>query len=73
VFHLFDPSQALQVDLLQPAGEARERPDLGVDRRPRQVLEQVVVGMDAVERRIGGPCLVEVGEVVVDEMIQRFR
>jgi ATP-dependent protease HslVU (ClpYQ) ATPase subunit len=45
---------------------------LGFDRRAAQILKQVVVRVNAVERRIGGMRLVQVAEKVVDEMRQRF-
>ena len=49
-----------------------ELADLRVDRRPAEVLEQVVVQVDAVERRVGGMDLVQVREVFVHEVRQGF-
>ena len=46
--------------------------DLRVDRRPAQILEQVVVKVNAVERRVGRMRLVQPREVLVDEMRQGF-
>ena len=46
--------------------------DLRVDRRTAQVLEQVVVQMDAVEGGVGGVDLVQIREVFVDEVRQGF-
>ena len=42
-------ARGARVDLVEPAAEAREGPDVGVDGRPAQILEQVVVEMDAVQ------------------------
>ncbi len=49
-----------------------ERPDLRVDRRPTQVLQQIVMKVDAVECRVGGMHLVQPREVLVDEVGQGF-
>ena len=45
---------------------------LGLDRRTAEILEQVVVGVDAVERGVRRVHLVEIPEQVVDEMRKRF-
>ena len=37
------PGRATRIDLVQAAAESGQRADVGVDRRPAQVLEQVVV------------------------------
>ena len=47
-------------------------PDLLVDRRTTEVLEQVVMKVDAVECRVGGMDLMEPREVLVDEVRQGF-
>ena len=39
---------------------------------PAEVLEQIVVRVDAVERRVRRMRLVEVAEQIVDEMRKRF-
>ena len=44
-----------------------------VDRLPAQILEQVVVEVDAVERRVGGMDFVEIRQVLVDEVRQGVR
>jgi hypothetical protein len=44
-----------------------------VNRSPAQVLEEVVVEMNAVERRLGWTYLVQIGEVVVDKMRKGLR
>jgi hypothetical protein len=41
-----------RVDLIEAAAEPRERADVSIDARPAQVLEQVVVNVDAVEARL---------------------
>ena len=50
-----------------------ERADVGVDSRPAQVLEQVVMEVDAVQARLAGQYLVQIGEVVVDEVRKWLR
>ena len=57
-----------RVDGGEPAREAAEVTHLRVNRGPAQVLEQVVVEMNAVERRVGGMGLVQPREILVDEM-----
>jgi hypothetical protein len=52
VFRLFDRRQVRRVDLIEAAAEPRERADVSVDARPAQILEQVVVNVDAVEARL---------------------
>ena len=47
----FGVGQARRIDGRQPAREAAEVADLRVDRLTAQVLEQVVVQVDAVEGR----------------------
>ena len=59
-------------DLVQPPGEPGQRAGLRFEPAPAQVLEQVVVRVDAIECRRGRVDLVEVPQVVVDEMMQRF-
>ena len=68
----FDVGQPRRVDRRQAAGEAAERTDLRVNRRPTEVLEQVVVHVDAVERGRRGVDLVEVREVLVNEVGKGF-
>ena len=53
MFDLFDGRQRAWVDLMQTPTESGQRPDVGVDRRPAQVFEQVVVQVDAVEASPG--------------------
>ena len=44
----------------------------GIDRLAAEVLEQGVVQVDPVERRVGGMNLVKVREVFVNEMRKGF-
>ena len=52
--------------------EPAERPDLGVNRRSTEVLEHVVVHVDAVEGGRRGVDLVEVRQVLVNEVRKGF-
>ena len=67
-----DVGQPRRIDRREPAREAAEVADLCVNRRPAQILEQVVVQVNAVERRVGRMGLVQPREVLVDEMRQGF-
>ena len=67
-----DLGQARRVDRGQPARERAEIADLRVNRRPAEILEQVVVQVNAVERRVGWVRFVEPREVLVDEVRQGF-
>jgi hypothetical protein len=58
---------------MEAPGEPGECPNMGIDARPAQILEQVVVKMDSVQTRLAGQHLIEVGEIVVDEMRKRLR
>ncbi len=60
--------QARGIDGRQPPREAAERADLLVDGGAAEILEEVIVEMDAVERRIGGVNLVQPRQILVDEM-----
>ncbi len=67
-----DIGQPRGVDGGQPPGEPAERADLRVNRGPAEVLEQVVVHVDAVEGGRRGVDLVEVRQVLVDEVRKGF-
>ena len=60
------------IDRREPAREAAEIAHLGVNRGPAQIVEQVVVKVDAVECRVGGVGLVQPREILIDEMRQGF-
>ena len=62
-----------RIDLMEPPAEAGQRADVRLDGRAAQVLEQVVVEVDAVEARLAGEDLIEIGEVIVDEMRKWLR
>ena len=64
--------QPRRIDRREPAREAAQVADLRVNRRPAQVLEQVVVKVNTVEGRVGRVGLVQPREVLVDEMRQGF-
>ncbi len=70
---LFGRRQVRGVDLVEAAAEPGERADVRVDGGPAQVLEEVVVEVDAVQARLTGADLVQIGEVVVDEMRKWLR
>ena len=67
-----DVGQPRRVDRGQPPGKPAERPDLRVNGRPAEVLEQVVVDVNAVEGGRRGVDLVEVRQVFVDEVGKGF-
>ncbi len=56
----------------ETAREAAEVANLRVDRLTAQVLEQVIVQVHAVERRVGRMDFVEIRQVFVNEMRQGF-
>ena len=58
---------------MESSSEAGQRPDVGLDARPAQVFQQVVVQMAAVQGGLGRKGLVQVGEVIVDKMRERLR
>ena len=68
----FDIGQARGIDGRKPAGKAAERPDLRVDSRPAEVLEEIVVDVNAVEGRRRGVDLVEIRQVFVNEVRKGF-
>ena len=67
---LFDRAEPVDRDGLEPARKAREGPAVGVERRTAQVVEQVVVDVVAIQRRARRVRFVEIGEIVVDEMLE---
>jgi hypothetical protein len=72
VLDAFDRRQTLGVDVSQPAQIAGKRVDLAFNSRAIEILEQIVVGVDAIERREGRVGFVEVPEEIVDEMGKRL-
>ena len=68
----FDVGQPRRVDGGETPGEGAELANLCVDRRTAEILEQVVMQVDTVERRIGWMDLVQVREVFVHEVRQGF-
>ena len=67
-----DVGQPRRIDRREPSRESAERADLRVNRRPAEILEQVVVKVNAVERRVGRMGLMQPREVLVDEVRQGF-
>ena len=67
-----DVRQLVQPDFLQPAEIAGQRARFSFDSLLAEVLQQVVVRVDPVERRVRRMRLVQVPEEVVDEMGQRL-
>ena len=64
--------QPCRVDGGQTTSQPAEVPDLRVDRLPPEILEQVVVQVHAVKRRVGGMRLVEIRQIFVNEMRKGF-
>ena len=72
VLEPLDRGQPPRVDFVETAKIAGERARVGLDALMAEILEQVVVAVDAVERCKRRMRLVEIAEQVVDEMIKRF-
>ena len=69
---MFDPldlGEAVNRDLVQAPGEPGKGASLRLERGAAQVLEQVVVRVNPVERSARRLDLVEVPKVIVDEMM----
>ena len=60
------------IDRRQAPGEAAQIAHLPLDALAAQILEQVVVEVDTVERRVGRMDFVEIRQVFVDEVRQWF-
>jgi hypothetical protein len=58
---------------VKPPAESREGVNVRVDAGPAQILEQVVMQVDAVQACLGRKDLVQIGEVIVDEMRKWLR
>ncbi len=67
-FEPLDVGQPGGVDGGEPPGKPAERADLRVNRGPAEILEQIVVHVNAVEGGRRGVDLVEVRQVLVDEV-----
>ena len=72
VFEPFGGGQPGRVDLVQTAQVAGQGASLGVDRVTAEVLEQIVVDVNAVECGVRRMCLVQVPEQIVDEVGKWF-
>ena len=53
--------------------EKTQRADVGIDAGAAQILEKVVVQVDAVQAGLAGIDLLKISEIVVDEMRKGFR
>ena len=53
---------------METTAKARQRTQMRVYGRPTQVLEEVVVEMDAIQTGLSREDLLEIGEIVVYEM-----
>ena len=73
VFGLFERREVRRVDLIEAAAEPRQGADVPVDGGPAQILEQVVMEVDAVEARLAGENLLQIREVIVDKVRERLR
>jgi hypothetical protein len=73
LFERLDLGQSLFVDFLEAAEVSGERANVVVDALATEIFEQVVVGMNAVERRVCWMRFVKVPEEIVHEMRKRFR
>ncbi len=72
VLEPFDAGETVRVDVAEPPQVAGERARLGFNRGPAEILQQIVVGVYAIQGRVGGVGLVQVPEQVVHEVRQRF-
>ncbi len=68
-----DGRQAGRIDGTQAAGKRPQLAQLVLDGAPRQILQEVVLGVDTIERGGRRRDLVQEGQVVIDEMYQWLR
>ena len=61
------------IDLLKPSAESGEGAHVRVDGGTAQVLEEVVVDVNAVRARLAWQDFIEIGEVIVDKVGKRLR
>jgi hypothetical protein len=73
VLHLLDPRQQRGIDLVETAAEAGQRANVRVDGLTTQVLEEVVMRVNAVQAGIARQRLVQVGKVILDEVRKWLR
>ena len=65
--------QRAPIDLLEPPAEAGQGAGVRLYCRAAEILQQVVVQVNAVETRLAGEDLIEIGEVIVDKMREGLR
>src|SRR5262249_29697175 len=68
VLDLFGRRQDRRGDLVEATAEAGERAQMVIDRGAAEILEKIVVQMDAVETGLTWTRLLQVREEIVDEM-----
>ena len=68
VLEPLDAGQRFEIDLVQTPQVSRQGVRLAFDPIPADVLEEVVVRVHAIQRRVRGMGLVQVTEKIVDEM-----
>ena len=61
------------IDLLEAATESRQGADVRFYRRPAEILQQVVVQVNAVPAGLTRKDLMEIGQVIIDKMGKRLR
>jgi hypothetical protein len=67
-----DWRQRFSRDLLETPKVPRKGMRLTFDGMSTEILEQIIVGMDAIQRGVGRVCFVEVAQQVVHEMREGF-
>jgi hypothetical protein len=73
VLHLLDAREQLRVNLLKPPAEAGEGAGVRLYRGTAEILQEVVMEMEAVEAGLTREDLIEITEVVVDKMGKGLR
>jgi hypothetical protein len=73
VLDLLGAGQKRRIDLLEPPAKAGEGAGVRLYSRAAEILEEVVVKVNAIEARLAGENLIEIGEVIVDKMREGLR
>jgi hypothetical protein len=73
VLHLLAGRKPGRLDLLKATAEAGYGTGVCLEGRPTEVLQQVIVLVNAVKGGLAGKHLMEIGEVVVDKMGEWLR
>jgi len=56
------------IDLVETSAKSRQGTQMRVDRRPTQVLEEIVVEMDSIQTGLSRQDLLKIGVIVVYEV-----